>query len=468
MGVFYTAGESKVRPGVYQRYSNAGGAPVAGALNGTCAMVLSASWGPVNKVTTHESSNTIEQVYGACESAKIAKRLFNGGATKVYLVRAAGGNGSPGTAGTAELSSVTVNSKYPGSRSIKVKVAVNLSDSSIKNIYILDGTTQLEKFEYEADEADEREAFEKAVADSEYITVVKGSEAGVITEQEVILTGTDPTPSIDEYEDAFYALESFDYNVICMDKALNTYNNVFAAYIDEVYRSGKLIMGVVGEMTQGDNKIAFETRTAHAKAFNDEKIIYMGSGWIDSENNYVDGADAVSYAAGLIAGTPSTQSIVHNVVSGAVDTIEKLTNNQHEIAINSGMLTLSLNPEGQAWFDSGVNTLITPDANQDMGWKKIKRTKVRFEVLNRVDKTIAPLVGKVNCDKDGIANIIQIGTGVLSTMCAEKKIKDTYSMYVDPELGYSADSAWFIIAVDDIDSLEKIYLHYQFRYSDMA
>ena len=30
---------------------------------------------------------------------------------------------------------------------------------------------------------------------------------------------------------------------------------------------------------------------------------------------------------------------------------------------------------------------------------------------------------------------------------------------------YAADSAWFTIQADDIDSLEKIYLHYQFRFS---
>ena len=38
----------------------------------------------------------------------------------------------------------------------------------------------------------------------------------------------------------------------------------------------------------------------------------------------------------------------------------------------------------------------------------------------------------------------------------------------DTENPVSGDSAWFIIQADDIDSLEKIYLQYQFRYSQNA
>lgn len=467
MGVFYTAGETKIRPGVYQRYSNAGGSQIPSALNGVCAIVITASWGPIGTVTTHESSRSIEETYGSGESVDVAKMLIAGGASKVHIVRAAGASGSEGEAGTSVLEpNMTLNSKYAGSRQIKVKVAANPADATLKNVYVLEGTSQLEKFEYTADATDEREAFMAAVAASQYITAVKGDAEGVISEQEVTLTGTDPEPSTDEYEDAFYALEPYDYNVIVTDKATNAYNNLLVAYIDEAYKGGKFVMSVVGELTTGDGKVDFATRCANAKVFNNKKVVYMGSGWINSENQVVDGAKAVAYTAGLVAGTPSTQSIVHAIVSGAVELIDKLTNAQHETAIKSGMLTLSMNSDRQIWYDSGVNTLITPAANQDEGWKKIKRVKTRFEVMYRVDKAVAPKVGKVRCDADGIADIIQTGRGVLHAMCAEKKIKAGYDMYLDPDLGYSGDSAWFIIAVDDIDTLEKIYLHYHFRYTD--
>ena len=129
------------------------------------------------------------------------------------------------------------------------------------------------------------------------------------------------------------------------------------------------------------------------------------------------------------------------------------------------MLMLSIGPNGQIWFDAGVNTLVDPASNEDDGWKKIKRTKVRIELMDRLDRVIAPLAGKVNCDADGIGAIIQVGMGVINEMVAERKLAEGASIIEDPDHEYSGDSAWFLIAADDIDSLEKIYLHYQFRYS---
>jgi hypothetical protein len=458
MGVFYTAGETKVRPGVYQRYSNVGGSVIAGALNGVCAIVIQADWGTLNSVTVHESSASVKETYGTGGTVDKVLQMFKGGASKVYVCRV----GTGGTSGSEKLGAVTVSSKYPGTRSLGVKIAVDLVDSTIKHCYVLDGVTQLEKFDFAASSTDERDAFIAAVANSAYITATEESSAGTVTGS-VTLTGTNPTVNTESYEDGCSALEPYDYNVLAFDTATAAYNNILQTYIDEIYKTGKLIIGIVGEETIGSGKVDFDTRCTHAAAFNDEKIVYMGSGWYDSENNLIDGADAVCYVAGVISATPSTQGIVHTVVKGAVDTVDKLTNAQHEKAINSGMLTLSINSSGQVWFDAGINTLITPSAEQDEGWKKIRRVKTRFELLNRMDASLAPKVGKVNCNADGIADLIQTGNGVLAAMCAEGKITSNYSIECEK---YSGDSAWFTISVIDIDSLEKIYLHYQFRYSE--
>lgn len=40
MGIFFTTGEKKVRPGVYQRYENIGGPQIAGATNGIVACCI--------------------------------------------------------------------------------------------------------------------------------------------------------------------------------------------------------------------------------------------------------------------------------------------------------------------------------------------------------------------------------------------------------------------------------------------
>ena len=85
--------------------------------------------------------------------------------------------------------------------------------------------------------------------------------------------------------------------------------------------------------------------------------------------------------------------------------------------------------------------------------------------MDRIDRTLDPLSGRIDNDDDGIANVIKLGTDVLDAMFAEGKIQAGYSFIEDPDRPHQGDSAWFLIALDDLDSLEKIYLNYTFRYS---
>lgn len=83
--------------------------------------------------------------------------------------------------------------------------------------------------------------------------------------------------------------------------------------------------------------------------------------------------------------------------------------------------------------------------------------------MYRLDTALERKIGKINCDADGIADVIQTGSGILNDMAGEKKLATGGSFYLDEGNPATSDSAWFIIEADDIDTLEKIYLHYQFR-----
>ena len=157
----------------------------------------------------------------------------------------------------------------------------------------------------------------------------------------------------------------------------------------------------------------------------------------------------------------------HSVITPATDLCESLTYSQYEDAILAGMLMVSMSPDGSIWYDSGITTLVNPDnATQDDGWKKIRRVKVRFELIDRLDRALAPKVGKISADSDGISDIIQSGQRVLDVMANnEGKLQAGATFVEDGNMPYTTDSAWFIIQADDVDSLEKIYLQYQFRYA---
>lgn len=468
MAIFFKEGEIKKRPGVYQRHSNNGFTKPASANDGICAIPIQAAWGPLGKVMKNVSeadlrSNYGSGTYGTGFTVPAASAMFDGGASTVYTYRL----GTGGTAASKELADgLTVAAKYPGTMPISVAVQAKLGDATKKQFLVYVGSTQAEVWEFAADTKAEGANLIAATAKSKYITVT-GAAATVealAVASGALTGGENPTVTNQDYSDAFAALEPFYYNTIALDVNDDedmTLSLLLKEYLDAAYQLGKLGIAVVGEPTTVD----FETRLSHALAFNNAKVVYLGSGFM-SGTTAMDGALAICYTAGVIASTPSNQGITHKAIDGATDLCESRTFAEYETAIASGMLMLSMSTDGIVWYDSGINTLTTLETGtQDEGWKKIRRTKTRFEMIDRIDRALNPKVGRVSADTDGIADIIQTAQSVLNAMVTEGKLLAGATFMEDPANPHEGDSAYFIIQSDDIDSLEMIYLQYQFRYS---
>lgn len=515
MAIFFKDGETKTRPGVYQRYENIGHNPLAAARDGICAIPVRASWGPLGKVMKNNRTADLTKTYGNGTygpgyTVPAAIEMFKGGASVVYTYRM----GSGGVQATLEIADgLTVQAKYVGTMPLSVAVQVSLGDPSKKQFLVYSGTSLVETFSFVADGENEIDNLIKAAADSKYVTLIKadatedevetvaeteeptdgeivgggdsmvedeentegtdepteteptGSVVPVLAVASGALTGgEDPVVTTEDYSKAFAAFEGYYYNAIALDVDDDenmSLSLMLQEYKSAAYEMGKLGIAVVGEKTT----VAFEKRLAHAYAFNDYKVVYLGGGWM-AETENMDGVLAICRTAGVVASKPANEGITHTVISGATDLCESLTYYQYEEAINSGMLMVSMSPDGEIWFDSAVNTFHSPiDSTNDEGWKKIRRVKVRFELFDRMDRALAPKVGRVTADSDGVADVIQTGQRILAAMFNERKIKDGATFSEDPDNPFVGDSAWFIIGVDDNDSLEKIYLRYQFRYN---
>ena len=470
MAIFYHDGEIKKRPGVYMNHKNAGSETGVGAQDGICAIPVKSSWGPLGKVVKQKSKEDLYNtygsgVYGANYTVPAAAAMFAGGASTVYTYRM----GTGGKAASYTSDSLTVTAKHVGTMTISIAIQEKLGDPTLKQMNVYAGTALVESFTFAADGKAEGANLVAATATSNYVTVT-GTAATVqpVSVSTGILTGgEDPTVTNSDYSAAFAALETFYYNTIALDvddDESMTLSLLLQEYLNNAYKFGKLGIAVYGQKTTVD----FATRCKNAKAFNDAKAVFLGGGYKSGAESK-DGVLAICYTAGKIASTPSNSGITHSVVDGATELCESLTYAQYEAAIDSGMLMLSQSPDGLIWYDSAINTLTAPDTNQDDGWKKIRRVKVRFEMIDRLDRALMPKVGKVSADSDGVADIIQTGQRVLNQMAdSEGKLMAGPVFREDPNKPFSGDSAWFIITADDIDSLEKIYLQYQFRYSQQA
>lgn len=367
------------------------------------------------------------------------------------------------TATTATV--ITMNMKYPGSRAFTVTIRPTVADTTVSELIIYEGTDELETLTF-SNATDSVNALMAAFAEqgSDFFTLTKvadNSNKLSTVSQAAITPGTDPTVNSAAYSAAFELLEAYRWNVLAIDTEDAAIHAVMQLYLARIYQNGKFTMGVVGEPTT----VAIATRMSHATAFNSYQMIYVGHGFIGSDGKTYEGYRAAARIAGLVAGTPSNESTTHITITGAVDVSEVLTNSQYESAIKAGMLTFSKSAAGAVWVEQGINTLVTPGTKEDEGWKKIKRTKVRFELFQRLNDSVEGLVGRINNDPDGRMTIVQVGNSVCNSMMAEKKLLPGAYVEVDSNNAPAGDSAWFIVHADDIDALEKMYFTFKFRFA---
>ncbi len=503
MASFFTSGESKTRPGAYFRYEDYGTPPTAGADDGKCACVLRSNWGPLGEAVLLESYDTIADYYGTGGedgTLDVPLAQFQGGALSVRAVRV----GTGGTQGYHKLLDeegeevLSVLLKYPGSRSLSLTlrptVEAELSNSSVYGnlentttysalgatdytaleigtlaedatyeLLILEGTTELERLTF-TNPTGEKNAWNLASEISAYVTFlpIQTTESRLATIDQVDFQGgTDPVVTVEAYDEAFALLEPHRFNTIAIDTEDVSVQMMLQSFVNRIYKEGKYCMAVVGEPTTTD----FTTRISRATSFNDYQVVYVGSGFVDMAGNKHEGYLAAARISGLIAGTPSNKSITHLSLSSATDLVEYLSNAQQEQAIQAGMLTFSLSPSNVVWVESGVNTLVSLEGEDDEGWKKIKRSKVRFELFQRLDDTVSPLVGRVNNTPDGRSTVIQACNNICNTMVAEGKLHTGAYVAIDPDRSPAGDSAWFVVYADDVDALEKLYYNFKFRFS---
>ena len=469
MASLYSVGETKVRPGVYRRYTTSSDNVVAGADDGTVAVILQSDWGPLGVGTEISTLTELEEYYGSGDSVKkTAYRALKAGANALRVIRVGSGGtqGSYAVKNTASTPAtvVTLKTKYASTKAYKVTIQQSLADANAKELIVYDGTTSIETITFASGDTEIDNMVAAVNKYSSYFVAEAEDEAtgSIATVSSASITvGTNPTVVTADYTAALAVLEAYRFNVLCVDSNDTAVHAVVQAFVKRMKAAGGLFIAVIGEPIS----VSLANRMSHAAAFDDECMVYVGASAYDNNDVLVDGFEAAAIVAGMIASTPSNDSIVHVSVEGMAELGETLTDAQHIAAIQNGCVMFSQAMDGSVWVESGVTTLIHPNSDQDDGWKKIRRVKVRQEAMDRIDRTLDPLTGRLDNDADGIANVIKLGMDVLDAMYAEGKITTGYSFIEDPDKPHKGDSAWFLIALDDLDSLEKIYLNYTFRYS---
>lgn len=469
MAKYLNYGETAVRPGNYFNYDKKGAGQNAGASDGITAVLFRSNWGPLNKAVVRTADEGYEAVFGTGGTTDTIGLTYEGGTRTAVLVRV----GTGGTAATVTLKNtaetpadaVKFTAKYVGSRAFTVSIRDSIADDTLRECIIYDGTAEFEKATFTKG-GNEVAALIAAFADSPNFTVGNAGETAVTgtmatVTQTAFTAGTDPTATTTEYSAGFSVIEQYEQNCVILDTSEYTVISLMTAYVQRMFNSGKNVIAVCGE----DKTVALDTRMQHAAACNANNVVYVLNGNV-AHGLYgtIDGFKTAAKIAGMIAGTSCKFSLTHTVLSSVTELNEILTEADINRAELSGCLVLTLNPTRQVWIDAAINTLVTLAKNQDEGWKKIRRTRTRFELLTRANNTVDPMVGQVDNDAPGRMAIMDAIRGVGNAMIGEGKIQ-SMEVTEDPTHPAEGDSAWFIIDVVDKDSAEHLYLRYLFRYS---
>lgn len=461
IGAMFKLGEQKIRPGVYVRWYNDGADNKFSRPLGVAAALVKADWGPVGKLFTIKNEEETKTFLGTGDGADVVNEIFRGGASIVHVVRI-GTEGKPATASLVvdSAGSLKLSTIYPTTRKFTVTIRESL-DATKKELLVFEENQLVESITFDAGGNEAAALVEKILVKSKFLTA-SSTDTGIIklVVNEKMIDGTNPATVAGDYTEALKLTETAFFDSIAVDSEDPVIHAALHAFVRRKIQEGYRMTLVVGEKPTVD----FETRKSHARSFNDFTAHYVGNG-VETENGQVTGAKAAARVLGMLVSGSYKTSLTRKPITGGVGIVGEMTAKEYNEAAENGMIVFSMNPEGIPQIDYGINTLITLGEDEDEGWKKIRRVRTRFELIDRITVMIAKAMSNdVNNNNDGQQFIITLSNGIIGEMIREGGL-ESGEMIVDPNYKAEGDSAGFKFDnLVDLDGLEKAYLAFGFRY----
>src|SRR5690625_109161 len=431
IGVLWRLGENKKRPGTYVRWVNVGGSEPRPVNLGVCATVTQLNWGELGKPFRLERSqmDNLKEYVGTGVGAAAIRQAFLGGATFVWVLRIGdGGKKGTVTIESDDAKSLVFQTLYETDREFQVLTRESI-DGKSKDFIIVEDGRRLESYTVESG-AGEVDALKELLKTSKHLKFVSGEATTIPVGVTVEVTGgTNPTATAEDYVSSFETINKRFWDALFLDTTDLGIKAAANAFIRRRLEEGGRSLLFLG---REDPDAPVSEGIEEAKTYNSflTHLIHNGS--------KIEGIDLVgpliaARVAGLVTSTSYKTGATFGIIDGSVELIGEPTNTEYGEANENGLMTLSYNPEGLIQIERGINTLVSLSEDEDAGWKKIRRVKTRFhlieEVLHSVDEKIRQ--GVDNSD-DVRAFICQLGDSVIQQMIRESAL-ESGKMIVDPD-----------------------------------
>lgn len=432
--------QNKVQPGVYINTKSQGNLSVSIGEKGVVAIAEPLSWGASRVVQEIIPGEDLRKFIGydvTHEKAAFLREMMKGsdttaGPTKILLYRPAGTGGAKAS-GT--IGGLMVTALYEGVRGNDISVIVQ-EDPDTENAYdvetVIDGT----------------------VADSQTVTGIAGLEtnswvtfSGTGTLESTagipLTGGKDPTIASSGYADFLSAIEPYQFDILVYDGTDNTTIQAIASFVKRI--SEKVGMKCQAVM-------------ANAQSCNSEWVISVDNGVKLADGTVFTAQQATWWLGGAEAGARYNQSLTYAQYPGASEAVPKLTDTEITEAIKVGKIVF-IDNFNTVKVCTDINSLTSFTIDKGPEYSKNRVMRVLNQFCNDVYRQFSLYyIGKTDNNDNG-RNLLKAWiVGYLNEMQANGGIQNFIPDDVTVSQGNAVDSVLIDVALQPVDSIEKIYM----------
>ncbi|PRS71023.1 phage tail sheath protein [Bacillus sp. LNXM65] len=446
-GGTFTPGTEKKRPGIYFNFKTTAQQRITLGNRGTVALPITMSWGEPKTFISISGIEDLNKKVGLNidDKSLLLFREAKKKAQTVLLYRL--NEGEPAKAQISENFNVLANYGGQKGNEVTIQVTENVLDSSKRDVVTYVGTDIVDK---------QVVTDVKELKQNKYVSF-SGEGEVTITAGVTLSGGKNGVPSVADYTAFLEAAETEYFDVIALPN--NTSEQLKATFVAFVKRlrddQGRKVQGVL------PNYVA-----------DHEGIINVTSGVLLEDGTKITPARATAWVAGASAGANFNQSLTFVVYEGAVDTLERLDNDQVEYRLSQGEFLFTFDARDRTVsVEKDINSLTSYTTEKNKTFGKNKIIRVLDAINNDLTRELKNLIklrkangNDIPASDDGLQLVKTLITQYLTQLQDGSGITG-FDSETDIMIALNEDRDGFLIdlAVQPVDAAEKFYFNVEVK-----
>uniref|UniRef100_UPI0011A02BB2 phage tail sheath family protein n=2 Tax=Bacillaceae TaxID=186817 RepID=UPI0011A02BB2 len=438
-GGTFTPGTEKKRPGIYFNFKTTAQQRITLGDRGTVALPITMSWGEPKTFISISGMEDLNKKVGLNidDKSLLLFREAKKKAQTVLLYRL--NEGEPAKAQISENFNVLANYGGQKGNEVTIQVTENVLDSSKRDVVTYVGTDIVDK---------QVVTDVKELKQNKYVSF-SGEGEVTITAGVTLSGGKNGVPSVADYTAFLEEAETEYFDVIALPN--NTSEQLKATFVAFIKRlrddQGRKVQGVVANY-----------------AADHEGIINVTSGVVLEDGTEITPAKATAWVAGASAGANFNQSLTFVEYEGAVDTLERLDNDQVEYRLSQGEFLFTFDARDRTVsVEKDINSLTSYTTEKNKTFGKNKIIRVLDAINNDLTRELKDLIklrkangNDIPASDDGLQLVKTLITQYLTQLQDGSGITG-FDSETDIVIALNEDRDGFLIdlAVQPVDAAEK-------------